>query len=126
MKVFVVDGKHGQLSFIEKDGRTYSSFEDFKSRNQLPKGPMLFPRGGTYTSLFNQVNGRVALDVAETPSTEFLPRLKAVTDTVVMIAGIGLSVSGVVTCFAPSLLTKTVAMAMRFGSFALSGYSILK
>lgn len=123
ISVFVVDGKQGQSKYIEKDGRTYSNFEDFKLNNQLAKGPLLFPRNGT---LSNLIDGRVALDVAETPSTGFLPRLKAVSDTVVMIGGIVLSVTGVVTCFSPALFNQTVLMAMRFGSFALSGYSIFK
>ncbi len=124
--VFVVNGKRNQRIFIEKDGRTYVNFEDLKANNQLPKGPMLYPRDGTYTPADSKATDPVVLEVNETPSTGFLQRVKVIADTVVMVGGIVLSVSGVVTFFAPALLTTTVGLVMQTGSFILSGYTIFK
>lgn len=122
--MFVIEGKNNAPTFVDKDCRVYENFEDYKSHNKLPRGPMIYPRDGTYTPEYEN-DGRVVLQVGETPSAGIFQRTVDVCSAIVMVGGMALSVTGVVTFFAPSMLTQTVAKVMQYGSFALSGCSIL-
>ena len=88
---------------------------------------MISPKDGTYTPSSSVAsNGRVVLEVSETPSTTLSKRIGVIADNLVMVGGIVLSVAGVVTFFAPALLTATVATVVQTGSFILSSYSMFK
>jgi hypothetical protein len=118
--VFVInDGR----KFIDKDGRVYANFQDYKENNKLPKAAILAAKDGTYTPA-NTSDGRVLLELDETPSTGLLTRIKDVTDTVVMVGGVVLAVTGVVTFFSPALFSATAMYVIQTGSFILSGYSL--
>ena len=66
------------------------------------------------------------MGVGETPSTKLFARVLDLHSKVVTVAGIVLSVTGVVTFMAPSLLTATVAKISACGSFYLSGCSFVQ
>ena len=83
---------------------------------------MLYPKDGTYNQ--NEKDGRVILQVSETPSSSIFQRVVAITNTFVMVGGMALSVAGVVTFFCPALVTVTVETVMATGSYFLAGYSI--
>jgi hypothetical protein len=83
---------------------------------------MMSPKDGSYTPENSEA---VILELSETPSTSLLSRVKSLTDKVVTVSGIVLSVSGVATCLAPALLSARVATVLKTGSFFLSGYSLL-
>ncbi|CAF1263281.1 unnamed protein product [Didymodactylos carnosus] len=118
--VFVINDRR---QFIDKDGRVYANFQDYKENNKLPKAAILAPKNGTYTPA-NTSDGRVPLELDETPSTGLLKRIKDVTDTVVMVGGIVLSVTGVVTFLSPALFSARAMSVIQTGSFILSGYSL--
>lgn len=86
---------------------------------------MVYPRDGNYTPPPNDKDGKVPLDNSETPSTTPLARIKAVTDAVVMVAGIELAVTGVVTFAAPTLFSAKALAVTQGASFLLSAYSFV-
>ena len=45
----MINAENNIRKFIDKSGRTYRSFEDYKSSNTLAKAAMLYPKDGTYT-----------------------------------------------------------------------------
>ncbi|UJR11289.1 hypothetical protein I4U23_015470 [Adineta vaga] len=118
--VFVINDRR---QFIDKGSRVYANFQDYKKNNNLPKAATLCPKNGTYTPAETS-DGRVPLELDETPSTGLLKRIKDVTDTVVMVGGIVLSVTGVVTFFSPALFSARAMNVVQTGSFILSGYSL--
>lgn len=125
-KVFVIKDKNNQRKFIDRDGRVYVDFADFKENNKLAKAAMIAPKDGTYTPPLSKKDEPVVLELSETPATTLLKRIGALTENVISVGGVVLSVTGVVTFFAPALLTATVASVVQYGSFILSGYSLLK
>ena len=124
-QVFVVKSKQGLRKFIEASGRTYADFDDYLSNNQLPKGPMLYPRNGTYTPDEESKDGRVVLCVGETPSSQFLPRAYKVVSTLVTVGSMAFTAVGIVNYFGPTLLSATVKSVMANGSFFFSCYGML-
>jgi hypothetical protein len=88
---------------------------------------MMYPSNGTYTPPVAGGGGGGGDDVPlrsnETPASSVLQRIKAVTDTAIMIGGMVLSVTGVVSYFAPNLFGEAVKTAMTVGFYILSGYS---
>ncbi|CAM4827068.1 unnamed protein product [Rotaria magnacalcarata] len=119
--VFVIND-HRKL--IDKDGRTYANFQDYKENNKLPKAATLAPKNGTYTPA-QTIDGRVPLELGETPATSLLKRAKDVVDTVVMVGGMVLAVTGVVTFFAPALFSATAMSVIQAGSFFLTTYGVV-
>ena len=107
---------------IDKDGRTYSNFEDYKANNKLPKAAVIPPKDGTYTPE-TLVDGKVPLEAGETPATTLLKRIGVITNTVVMVGGIALAVTGLVTFFAPGAFSVVVMNVIQTGSFFLTTYS---
>lgn len=88
---------------------------------------MIAPKDGTYTPAdSNRIDNCVVLEVGETPATSLGERIGKLVDNVAMVGGMILSVSGLVTYLAPTLLGATVTSVMSTGSFFLSGYSIFK
>ena len=119
--VFAV--KNGR-KFVDKDANIYPDFEDYQNNNRLPRGPMLFPCNGSYTPPGGD-GGGVPLSSGETPpAASVIKRIRAVTDTVAMVGGMVLSVTGVVAFFAPGAFSQAVKTAMDVGSFILSTYTI--
>jgi hypothetical protein len=118
------DNGKTEIKYIDASGRVYADFEDFLNTNQLAKAAMLYPQKGNYFS--QDADKPVTLVVDETRSTQLLPRVLKIVETVVTVAGVTLSVAGVVTYFRPDLLSKTVSMVMQAGSYFLNGYSIYR
>lgn len=110
--------------FIDKDCRKYDNFDDYKNHNKLPKAVIVAPKDGTYTPE-QLVDDKVPLEACETPATSFFERSKKLVDTVMMIGGMALSVTGVVSYFSPGLFSTTVMKVIRVGSFYLTRYNIL-
>ena len=108
--------------YIDRDGKTYQNFDDYKQNNNLPKGPMLAPQNGSYVP--GDSNEKVQLVSGETPAAGALRRIRAVTDTIATVAGIALSVAGVVTCFSPAMFSAAAMSVIETGSFILTGYGI--
>lgn len=76
----------------------YQDFQDYKDNNKLEKAAMVAPKDGTYTpDILDTKDKRVVLELCETPSTKLLKRIGVITDNVISVAGVVLSVSGVVT-----------------------------
>jgi hypothetical protein len=119
--VFAIDGN--EYKFIDRNKRAYTSFDVYKNTNTLPKSAMLYPRNGKYTPDENNEDKRVILEVGESPDAKLDERVLAVAKSVVTVAGIVMSVSGVVTFFAPTLLNSTVMAVRQAGSFILAGHS---
>jgi hypothetical protein len=113
---------------MDKNGRMYQDFDDFKENNKLPKSAIIAPRNGTYTPSKKELDKdeRIVLEVMESPSASILSRIVDITQTVVSVAGIAMSVTGVVSCLRPQLFSKAAQTAIKYGSFALSGYTISK
>ena len=114
--------------YTDRDSKAYQNFDDYKQNNNLPKGSMLAPQNGSYVpgDSNGDSNGKVQLVSGEIPAAAPLRRITAVTDTVTMVAGIALSVAGVVTFSSPAMFSLAAMNAIEMGSFALTGYSILK
>ncbi len=109
--------------FVDRDGKAYANFKDYKENNNLPKGAMLAPQNGSYTP--KDGDGRVPLELGETPAASPIKRIRAVADTVVMVGGIVLAVAGVVTFCAPAAFSAAAMAAIEAGSFALTTYSLV-
>ena len=107
---------------IDKNGRTYANFADYQTNNKLTKAAIIAPKDGNYTPRV-LVDGKVPLYAGETPATTLLKRIGVIADTVVMIAGMALAVTGVVTFFAPGAFAATVMNVIQAGSFFLTTYS---
>ena len=125
IQILVVFRINGRKKYIDKNGRTYVDFQDYKEKNTLNRAATLGPVNGTYIVAEENNNGRVPLELGETPSCDLSQRIKTIGDTVVMVGGIVLSVTGVVTFFAPALFSARAMAVIQAGSFFLTGHSVV-
>lgn len=82
---------------------------------------MIAPEDGTYTPK-QLVKGKVQLIAFESASTKPLQRIKAISDTLVSIGGMALSVAGVVTFCNPKAFSDVVMKAIKYGSYFITAY----
>uniref|UniRef100_A0AC35FYC6 DUF4781 domain-containing protein n=1 Tax=Panagrolaimus sp. PS1159 TaxID=55785 RepID=A0AC35FYC6_9BILA len=121
--VFIVKGSRRP---VDRNGRGYNNFDSYTNNNDLDRGGVIYPENGTYTP---EGDERVNLIASESPNSSLLCRAKAITDTVVMVGGIVLTVTGLVLLAPVSIFSAATTAAIASGSFyggaVLTAYSVI-
>uniref|UniRef100_A0A914XUW8 DUF4781 domain-containing protein n=1 Tax=Panagrolaimus superbus TaxID=310955 RepID=A0A914XUW8_9BILA len=110
--------KYYDLSyFVEPEGRTYDSWNDFIEHNQLPECKICYPSGGWYAP---GENGYCLIAFSTSAECDTSRILANVGDILTTIAGVGATVVGIVGLFtplAPLAATALAATAITTGAY---------
>ncbi|CAF0999987.1 unnamed protein product, partial [Didymodactylos carnosus] len=116
--------------YMDVGGRVYKDWDDYLRNNHLPQGVMIYPKDGTYTpeNANSAPEERVTLIAQETHSCKPSARVKNFFDKVVMVTGLALTATALVTAvplgiFAASTLA-TISTGSYYAGLACTAYSV--
>lgn len=93
LAVYRVERASGGVSWVDHQGRWYSSWENWKSTNKLPEGKMTYPKNG------NLVPGKGCVadpETSKTPASSFWSQARGYADKAAMVGGVALGVAAIV------------------------------